>query len=483
MRNLRRINGALLALVAVVLKLALFIPLPLYIIHTNLEVRLHEAENAALLVNRYERESAEALLSGQPLTKFDESYNERLLLQVLIENLDEPFETIALGSSHILQMTSALAGSGSFYNCGVSGADYRDVMDIFYLFDKANMLPENVIIGLDPWLLNADENMLHGSSDGDLFDEFLATRLGVDTGYEAPAEPVEEETDELQLYLDMLDIGLFQENFGKELTELPPGQAIPIAEGDIYQSYDQTKMPDGSILYPVNFREDDAETVESRAMLEATTFLRMDDYVKPDQELCGIFDAWVRYMQSRGINVILVMMPYHPVIYNYAIENAEYYPGFFLTEAWFRDYAESREMPIYGSYNPFITGMGFDDFYDGLHIKGEAISKIFPGMAQALSDAESYSVIEATQPMYVEYEVAERLVASRYAIYEPEVIRRGEDDVIDGEEVYMMERYQSSSPNAVRLARYAVVKTTGLIYRYDDYKGWVVDKRMDKETG
>lgn len=75
-------------------------------------------------------------------------------------------ETIALGSSRILQLTREMVGT-SFYNSGTSGGDFNDVLSVFSLYDKAGKLPKNVIIGLDPWLFNTDVDA-NGSNDPSL---------------------------------------------------------------------------------------------------------------------------------------------------------------------------------------------------------------------------------------------------------------------------------------------------------------------------
>lgn len=411
----------------------------------------------------YERTLARALLDGEALAGYD-TMNERLLLRLLIEELEVPFDTIALGSSRILQMSADIAQGGSFFNCGVSGADYRDVMNTFYLFERAGKLPKNVIIGLDPWLLNGNEDALHHKSDADLLEEFKAVCLGYENGWQ-------------ELYGPPADL-MGSEN-DKDKDEHSPDDALPLVEGNPREQHKEAKMPDGQVMYTVDFREADSEVVGYRAHAEALSFLRMSGYLAPDPELCELFHRFVQYMQFKGVNVVLVMLPYHPLVYSYANEYAEVYPGFFLTERWFTQYALDYGVALYGSYSPFVTNNAEVCFYDGLHIRGEAIASIFAGVNAVATDTAAGLPLCSpwmTNGGRVQRACAERVAAERYEITEDERVQLSHDTVIDGELCYTIERYDAYGN---LLAHYAVSRREGIIYRLDTVQdAWVVDWRF-----
>lgn len=92
--------------------------------------------------DQFEREVAQALLAGQDLSHY-EKMDERQIVRLYAKNLapEQPLDTIALGSSRILQMDAAVADADSFFNAGMIGADVRDLMSTLYLFIREGKTP------------------------------------------------------------------------------------------------------------------------------------------------------------------------------------------------------------------------------------------------------------------------------------------------------------------------------------------------------
>ncbi|MEF9976123.1 MAG: hypothetical protein RR754_05110, partial [Oscillospiraceae bacterium] len=153
--------------------------------------------------DQFVRDIAEMLLTGNDVSGY-EQMDERQVSKLIVKNMKVPPETVALGSSRILQMNSQTAGSTSFFNFGMVGADYMDVFGTFYLLDKADKLPKNLIIGFDPWLLNGAADALDKRSDKQLFAEFATKELGMSLGYEE-----KDESDKLRA---LLSLSYFQGN-------------------------------------------------------------------------------------------------------------------------------------------------------------------------------------------------------------------------------------------------------------------------------
>ena len=102
------------------------------------------------------------------------------------------------------------------------------------------------------------------------------------------------------------------------------------------------------------------------------------------------FDSFVKYAQSQGTTVILVLSPWHPYLYGYLLTEPELHQGFFQVENWLRQYCADNNVPIYGSYDPeCIDGLQETDFFDGLHCGNSGIVRFFPGIPQALSDLQN----------------------------------------------------------------------------------------------
>lgn len=462
----------ILAGLAILCKTTLLLPIPAFMIWFNFTVD----RSGLFHGERYEREAALALMSGENLSGYDK-LDERKVTELYIENLETAPDTIALGSSRILQMTEEISGADSFFNCGMSGGDIRDIMGMFYLFDKYDKLPDTVIIALDPWLLRAGPEALSPRSNVELYNEFLTLKLGIDAGYVKP--------DNSSKYRALLSPSYFQGNVEYYLRDKSLESTPDVVQGDLFRQNSNVKMWDGSVLYTPDFRNLPLAEVDARARTEATTFVRMDGFIEPDKSMCELFDKFIQYVKSRDVNIVFVLMPYHPIVYTYVSEYGDMYPGFFLTEPWYTNYAIKNNIPLYGSYNPFVAGTLEECFFDGLHIRGEAIAKFYPGLKKVLAEQKSGKAGSPwvfSQPR-VSYDMAQELIARRYEVPSNQPLVRGEDGNIYDEFCYIIHRYDSDAENAVLLASYAVSCDSGTIYRYDhdvvnNIKQWVIYRQF-----
>jgi hypothetical protein len=425
--------------------------------------------------NRYDNEISLALLAGENLERY-EQLNERQVLAYYVYNMQEAPDTIALGSSRILQMRSFVAGTESFYNCGMSGADFYDILGTFYLFDKADKLPKNMIIGLDPWLLNPNTDS--SRSNMDLYGEFLSAKLGVETEY-TEQEPLAGDYEG-----KLLSVEYFRENLKRAGEDQTSGEELPVVTGDIYNQATNLKLADGSVLYSRSFREQPLEAIEAAARVDAGSFLWMDDYTAPDAKRCEIFDQFIAYARTRGVNVIFMLSPYHPTVFSFVTENRDRYPGFFLTEPWFVNYAIEKDIPIYGSYNPYLAETWQGDFYDGLHIRETTLPRVFPGIGQVLAQQATGhpgSSYQLQTPHHITEEAALRIANLQTGVDATpnHSLAYTQDDVVDGKECYMFKRYASPLQSGAVLATYAVTKDEGFLYRLDTSRGqWVHDAQF-----
>ena len=163
-------------------------------------------------------------------------------------------------------------------------------------------------------------------------------------------------------------------------------------EGDPYNQTTSIKRSDGSVLYDVAFRnqtEDQIRTLAAEACMSFNS-VHMEGFDELSQTQIQAFDSFIRYAQSQGTTVILVLSPWHPYLYGYLLTEPENHKGFFQVENWLRQYCADNNVPIYGSYDPAcIEGLQETDFFDGLHCGGTGIARFFPGIPQALSDLQN----------------------------------------------------------------------------------------------
>ena len=170
MLRLRWLVRRIGTLLAIFIKFAAFLPILIFMVWFSYKVDISGLFQGELAP----RQVANLLLEGQSVSHY-EQMDERQVLKVYAQNLtpEQTPDTLAIGSSRVLQLNQGLAGSDSFFNAGVSGAGLMDVMNIFYLFDRADRLPKTLIFEVDPWLFNGvSYDDLNNRADKELFQEF-----------------------------------------------------------------------------------------------------------------------------------------------------------------------------------------------------------------------------------------------------------------------------------------------------------------------
>lgn len=370
-KALRKLLRWVLTLANIFIKCLLLVPIPVFLLWYSYTVD----RNGWFQGDQYEREVAQAMLDGSNISHF-EKMEEREIIKLYAQNLTEPLEVIAIGSSRVLQLNHEIAGSDSFFNAGMIGSEQPDVMSSYYLFDRADKIPETVIFEVDPWIFSTSEEALtYTRVDKAMYSELLHYGLGHTDVEVAPAEK------NMNFWVSLTSPAFFRENLEYYIENKESGTRPQVVEGDVYNQDTEIKMADGSVLYPPSMRNADQADIDNTALTAINnSFLKCEGFDAMDPELCELFDEFIQYMQQKGSRVILLLSPYHPIVYDRVLEQPERYTGFFEVESWLRDYAEQNGLALYGSYDPEAVGCENTDFYDGWHVRGEGIAKYFPGV-------------------------------------------------------------------------------------------------------
>ena len=64
--------------------------------------------------------------------------------------------------------------------------------------------------------------------------------------------------------------------------------------------------------------------------------VHMEGFDEMSQTQIQAFDSFIKYAQSQGTTVILVLSPWHPYLYGYLLTEPEMHKGFFQVENWLR---------------------------------------------------------------------------------------------------------------------------------------------------
>ena len=89
-----------------------------------------------------------------------------------------------------------------------------------------------------------------------------------------------------------------------------------------------------------------------------------------------LFAALITYLQERGVEVILYLPPYSPMMYEY-IGSADQFQITFQVEERIRQIAADKNAALYGSYDPAGCGLEMTDLYDIYHVKTEKMMDTF----------------------------------------------------------------------------------------------------------
>ncbi len=350
---------------------------------------------------------AEMILAGDDLIGYDQVLSrQREILDTVVANMDDDSvpETIALGSSRIMQLSREMVRT-SFYNSSLSGADFYELLCEFYIYDRRGRLPKNVIIGVDPWIFNTDVDAQSKRADPMLYAEFVSERLGIPMPYE------KEDTSQKWGYL--FDLSYFQGNLEYMQTATALGDQVETESGAVLQAVPKDKLyeldaevrrADGSVVYGLSYRSRPQEEVDADALQQTTVMAFLENYPEPDAGRLAVFEAWLRYMQEKEINVIFFLAPYPPIEYDHVLENAERYGGLLGTEEAVRALGRRYNIPVYGSYDPYAIPAENVDFYDGLHPRAECVARIFPGVPKALADRDAGVDVSLSHPVRDESE-------------------------------------------------------------------------------
>ena len=338
------------------------------------------------------RRIVDLMLQGYDVTNF-EQMDERQVVQLFAQDVEQAPEAIGIGSSRVLQFNRENTGVDTFFNMGVTGADVRDNMTSYYKMVSYGKTPKVLLWSIDPWVFYGSEAAFDARADADLYNEFLTKVLNVPTDYEEP--------DKVELWKALADPAYFQgnvdyyiKNRGQTTVTDDEGNTIEFnpVQGDPYDQTTTIKRSDGSVLYDVAFRTQTADQIRTLAAEACMSFnsVHMEGFDAMSDTQIQAFTSFMNYAKDQGTTVILVLSPWHPYLYGYLLTEPELHKGFFEVENWLRQYCAQNNVPLYGSYDPAcIEGLEETDFFDGLHCAGTGIARFFPGVPQALQQLET----------------------------------------------------------------------------------------------
>jgi hypothetical protein len=317
---------------------------------------------------RTEREIATVLSTGRRVTGL-ENYDERgFQRELAMRDTGKP-ETLVIGSSRAMTVSSAEIGTPGVRNAAVSGANFFDVLGIYQLYANQKHVPRSLVLGVDPWMFNANSGDTRWVSLEPEARTMLA-RLGL----AAPNQRVIARA-RLKRAATLVSLDYFQQGVRELVRHHGIPQSFLIATND--SNVALTRKPDGSIVYGEDLRRLSQDDVarSARAYAETSPVYQLGGFNRIDPADSVVFDRFIRAARADGVDVTLLMAPYHPVVYDALIKD-ERYAMVAKAEELVRRVGVAAGVRVCGSYDPALVGLGPADFYDGMHARPEALGRM-----------------------------------------------------------------------------------------------------------
>lgn len=349
------------------INLAKFLPIVMIVAAINVIV-----DPANIYVMGYEEEMADLLLAGKNVAAMT-NYDERILQEKIIQREKICPKTIILGSSRVMIISDESVNMENYRNHGMSGAGIWDYIGILGIYESNGKMPEQIIMGLDPWILNENNGDARYQSLAAYIDEFMKAMEGTEI-----QQKKIKNLPSLEKSLQLFSFPYFQNSIKNLLKN--PKKALKLDGNKEFYGTEKRNVEeaiyytDGSMESNRVYRERSIETVNADAMGYVTgKVYQLENYDSLSGTNCGMMERTIEYLQNKEVQVTFYLPPYHPIVYEY-LKNNERYEMILSAETYFRNLAIEKEIDVYGSYDPQILGCTEEDFLDGMHMKREKMS-------------------------------------------------------------------------------------------------------------
>jgi len=302
-------------------------------------------------------------------------WNERLVKTALAKSAGD-FDCIILGSSHIMQI-SIVRNTGnikdncsSLLNLGVSGGGIEDISIFSYLALNNLKLPRKVFIAIDPWTLKFGMDPRYGAYQSYL--EKMNMRLdknGADENTSYSRKIAQNLFNGEYFYYSILSLldGNKKGNLGALLQKVIqyPEKNFSFLEG----ASEAVTLKDGSHVYAHSW----IQKQRNASVGIGGGGYKIKDKVY-DVVALEYFNKIIKLYQQSGVEVNLVMTPYHPNVFKMGKTKAVLHIS--IIEKVVKKFSQMNNIKYYGSLFPDELGCVGDEFFDFMHPTNECLGRI-----------------------------------------------------------------------------------------------------------
>lgn len=353
-------------------RLLIFLPIPVMILMVNYFIdpaRLYwGARNYDCI--------ASAIASGMNVGRLS-NLDERLVQNKIIMQLKSPPRTLIIGSSRSMMIGDNIF-QGKTLNNSVSGANLPDYLALFYAYYLKNYRPEIFVMGLDPWVLIHDGDVRWQSVGDDYYKMLKIINIKSSNQVALVSKKA----------LNLASLSYFQmgtDNFTIQLKKTWEEKSC-FATHSVDAKDEQMLLKDGRRVYDDKFRLRSVADVEKSAIEYGNTnpVYSIESFAKVDKEKQTILEAFIKYILSSGIKVVIYLPPYHPSTYSKLLSRDDT-QIVLEAEKYYKELGVRFNIPVVGSSNPNNYKLNGAGFFDGMHAKESAAESIFKAEEKKLA--------------------------------------------------------------------------------------------------
>jgi len=311
-------------------------------------------------LNKGLKYAAANLLDGKMVAGPLGGYDERVLQELIIEQYPKKRDMIAIGSSrNMLLRKRFIDGDIDFFNHSMAGVSLEDYIAIIGLYKIKADLPRTVVLGIDPWIFNKNNGLPEWWKSLSRYYEKMVEEINGRAIRVSGIQP--------NKYAQLINLDYTRANY----KLFRSGKKLYVT--DRIDIDDFVREPDGSIYFPYQLRfktDERKDPYPSNAMPVG--------YLNHFESLSGVelFETFLRYLQEKRVDVILLLLPFHPAAYKLFNDNPQGHIVISL-EKYLRDFALRNHMRVIGSYDPGRYQLTGKDFFDDTHGHEIVAKKVF----------------------------------------------------------------------------------------------------------
>jgi hypothetical protein len=309
-----------------------------------------------------EKHMADIMLEGKNVSNVV-NFDHRLLQKYYFEGSLAQKDVVVFGSSRGMLLSNKMFPAKSFYNASIAGTSIEDYLGVYQLMVDQNVLPKTLILEISPWVFNPNNEQTRWKSLGREYLEAL-TRLSLPQDLSTWASSLD-----LQKYGALLSLAYLQESV--RWLSIPADFYATESEN----TGEAMKLSDGSREYDAKSEALSPDDVRAIVLDSLNEPYSLTDFHELDPQISKVFERFIASVQSDGIRIIILLVPYQPDYYQTLVSNPKY-EIIREVEKYLKGFATSHGIAVWGSYDPSVIGCNVAEYYDGLHPRTSCMLKL-----------------------------------------------------------------------------------------------------------